>query len=58
MGLVTNKPECRPFSDICNGEVNCASGEDEANCSLECGGIVTVNPGESGVLEAPMYFQV
>jgi len=56
-GVATNKPECRPVSDICNGEVNCASGEDEADCSLECGGIVTVNPGETGVLEAPMYGQ-
>ena len=57
-GVATNKPECRPLTDICNGEVNCASGDDEADCSLECGGILSVNPGESGVLEAPTYCSV
>ena len=40
--LYTDEPECRPRSDICNGEVNCYDGMDENDCDLKCGGTIVI----------------
>merc|ERR1719454_711558 len=52
--VVTQEDVCLPRSKICDGEVNCYEGKDEAECDLTCGGTIVIDSNSpTGTIVSP-----